>query len=602
MALLKLKAAIKEGRPHMKLNLKSTIAAPAGNNSCQKALNGIIGNTRRGIVVDKTLDPDSNNPVSNKPVSTALAALAGKIDAALQKPTGLTKTKLVGVGTNGQENIEIGENLTLANGKLAAGGSVSPTLNLIDFKNGGVRTTITEEEEQNIEKGLYNSVLYYDDSLGEAAEYSIYFPENAICNDGALLFSIYKLVVAEDGESSIASIRVYSLNIEAKNPNGTYPITIESMMEAPFGSDSIGSSNDISHRLNLMNEDLSAVRTSITEEEKHNISKGLYHSVLYIDSSLGEAASMSYRLPENAFHSNVNGRFGFSIYKVDSNYSITGARIYELRIGEQGSDGTYPITVSKITDLPFGGDNLLQKPSGLTKTELVGVGSNGQENIEIGDNLTLANGKLSATGGGGGSSDINYINASFTDEENFIGTFTGSINPDAVNIIKANLYDGHMPMEIVISSIQKLYGQTIQQIGYSCTGFLLVDGILEEIAVIQDPINGSKTINGQRHNIKNTYYHFISMIDSASNVSLYLTIQNTSKYTFSDDGLASYLSGKKVLANGNLHGVVPTYIAGEGGVIKIYYRTPGDSNINPTPDEYQDLSSFTITDLVSPVE
>lgn len=64
----------------MKLNLKSTIAAPAGNNSCQKALNGIIGNTRRGIVVDKTLDPDSNNPVANKPVSTALAALVGQLE------------------------------------------------------------------------------------------------------------------------------------------------------------------------------------------------------------------------------------------------------------------------------------------------------------------------------------------------------------------------------------------------------------------------------------------------------------------------------------------------------------------------------------------
>lgn len=41
-------------------------------------------------------------------------------------------------------------------------------------------------------------------------------------------------------------------------------------------------------------------------------------------------------------------------------------------------------------------NNSLQKPTGLTKTKLVGVGVNGQENIEIGDNLTLANGKLSA--------------------------------------------------------------------------------------------------------------------------------------------------------------------------------------------------------------
>ena len=51
--------------------------------------------------------------------------------------------------------------------------------------------------------------------------------------------------------------------------------------------------------------------------------------------------------------------------------------------------------------------NSLQKPKGLTKTELVGVGANGQENIEIGDNLTLANGKLSASGGGGSIDTLN---------------------------------------------------------------------------------------------------------------------------------------------------------------------------------------------------
>ena len=115
----------------MKINLKTTneaenaAATPICHQRGQRTVNGIIGNTRRGIVIDKTLDPDSNNPVSNKPVSTALAALAGKIDAALQKPTGLTKTKLVGVGASGQENIEIGDNLTLANGKLSATGGGS---------------------------------------------------------------------------------------------------------------------------------------------------------------------------------------------------------------------------------------------------------------------------------------------------------------------------------------------------------------------------------------------------------------------------------------------------------------------------------------------
>lgn len=49
------------------------------------------------------------------------AEVQGILNNSLQKPTGLTKTKLVGVGVNGQENIEIGDNLTLANGKLSSG-------------------------------------------------------------------------------------------------------------------------------------------------------------------------------------------------------------------------------------------------------------------------------------------------------------------------------------------------------------------------------------------------------------------------------------------------------------------------------------------------
>ena len=125
----------------MKVNSKTTNAA---NLIChqggQRTVNGIIGNTRRGIQVDQTLDPDSNNPVANKPVSTALAALAGKIDEALQKPTGLTKTKLVGVGASGQENIEIGDNLTLANGKLSAAGSSS--IPVVE----GTEAQLTDEE------------------------------------------------------------------------------------------------------------------------------------------------------------------------------------------------------------------------------------------------------------------------------------------------------------------------------------------------------------------------------------------------------------------------------------------------------------------------
>ena len=114
MVLLKSKAAIKEGRPHMKLNLKSTIAAPA-----DQTLNGIIGNTRRGIQVDQTLDPDSYNPVSNKSVSTALAALAGQLSGK-------------------QDKLTAGNNITIEGTTISAAGGGIPVI------EGTESTTTTE--------------------------------------------------------------------------------------------------------------------------------------------------------------------------------------------------------------------------------------------------------------------------------------------------------------------------------------------------------------------------------------------------------------------------------------------------------------------------
>lgn len=91
--------------------------------------------------------------------------------------------------------------------------------------------------------------------------------------------------------------------------------------------------------------------------------------------------------------------------------------------------------------------NSLQKPTGLTKTKLVGVGTNGQENIEIGDNLTLANGKLSATGGGGGSS-IPVIEGTITfNEGNNEYTVSLSKAPTGNNFIlyNQNYADNFLP-------------------------------------------------------------------------------------------------------------------------------------------------------------
>ena len=82
----------------------------------------------------------------------------------------MSKTKLVGVGVNGQENIEIGDNLTLANGKLAATGSLPST---IKFDEEGNRTVGKNlKVDGNIENsklttdknkdGLQASISWYD--------------------------------------------------------------------------------------------------------------------------------------------------------------------------------------------------------------------------------------------------------------------------------------------------------------------------------------------------------------------------------------------------------------------------------------------------------
>lgn len=226
--------------------------------------------------------------------------------------------------------------------------------------------------------------------------------------------------------------------------------------------------------------------------------------------------------------------------------------------------------------------NSLQKPSGLTKTELVGVGTNGQENIEIGDNLTLANGKLSATGGGG-SSEINVLQLNDDGE-----SYSGTLDINKLNVLKASYANA----PVVAINDHGVYGYYI---GFSIQGN---EGLVLDFGMLAD---GHFLIESHALQLLN-YSHFITMKNSANNIALYLTIQNTDETAFTAETLATYFADKKVLANGNLHGVVPTYIAGEFGIIRVYYMTPGDNNINPQPDEFSDLSSFEISDLVKPVK
>ena len=243
-------------------------------------------------------------------------------------------------------------------------------------------------------------------------------------------------------------------------------------------------------------------------------------------------------------------------------------------------DQTHKVGFQISNDANIKIQNSLQKPAGLTKTKLVGVGTNGQENIEIGDNLTLANGKLSASGGGSGG-DFEELTFS-NDWSSYTGTITGT-KPVIIN---------HGEGKTLLSQI------LLPNFGGL---FYYINITDDNITLSEIMVYGEETFKTDFKIMNQLYSHFITMTDSSNNVALYLTIQNISDDKFTSSTLASYLAYRKVLVNGNLHGSVPTYIYGDGNNIKVYYMTPGDNNINLEPDVYSDLSSFTIDDLVKPV-
>ena len=197
--------------------------------------------------------------------------------------SGATKSTLVGIGPNGQEQIEIGDNLTLVDGVLSAngggseggsGGNVSSRLNLM---NDGltVRTSITAEELKNIKKGLYNSVLYMDDSLGDDATSSLFFPENAIFMFGEFFFSIYKVALKETGSTISASIvgsYVYELLWDSEAAaDGTYPITINRVIEASNSGGSEASSGGIYfHSIHIIGEGIGYIYCNYYSNYPHH--------------------------------------------------------------------------------------------------------------------------------------------------------------------------------------------------------------------------------------------------------------------------------------------------------------------------------------------
>lgn len=135
------------------------------------------------------------------------------------------------------------------------------------------------------------------------------------------------------------------------------------------------------------------------------------------------------------------------------------------------------------------------RPGILDESYLLGAGPDGEEVIEIGDNLTLANGKLSATGRG-----VNFLQATLDEPDvwgYFEGTYTGTIDPNKVNV--AILPDPKNKYTLLTKITDEGVGSAT-------------------IITDRQPVTLSFANNEIHRSPAGTYFHFIHVQNSAVNI------------------------------------------------------------------------------------
>lgn len=286
---------------------------------------------------DKAID--AKLPTDLKATATSLSLLAGS-------------TKIGnGINLSGFEYDEATKTLKASGG---SGASVSPCLNLMDMttRPATIRTSITEEEKNNLDKGLYNSVIYYDESAGEFGFISAFFPEPLVYTE----FSIFNLTADRaTGKVTITGSSVYHIEVYNKNEDGTCPISIQKQkdLEATFGGGGGGGSADTS---TLTEKNVVIIEADATKDEpfiqKYHGIYGLYRitdcSITVTNDDRDDILFVGYPLIPR----DTEG-IGFlvgSIYmgthvpltlRPNHNYSFVGT-------------GTYKFTNGKIDATPYG--------------------------------------------------------------------------------------------------------------------------------------------------------------------------------------------------------------------------------------------------------
>lgn len=119
------------------------------------------------------------------------------------------------------------------------GKSVPPTLKLLDFATGKVRTTITEEEKTNLENDLYNQIIFpglIPDDL------QLFMPSKLIGDKSFDVHSFAQFNYVVSGDTfTINALSIYGYTFGEKDTNGNYPITIEKQFDINIGGSGGGS-------------------------------------------------------------------------------------------------------------------------------------------------------------------------------------------------------------------------------------------------------------------------------------------------------------------------------------------------------------------------
>lgn len=229
-------------------------------------------------------------------------------------------------------------------------------------------------------------------------------------------------------------------------------------------------------------------------------------------------------------------------------------------------------TAAEVQDIL---NNSLQKPTGLTKTKLVGVGVNGQENIEIGDNLTLANGKLSATGGGSGG-EINIIDITVNNQEEFdYGsevdfTLNSDIDPNKINIL--NLFGSYEIITNINVNDTDIRGY-FYNIGH------------EGVFSYGEIIGRDGSVIRSFYGIPIHYSHFITLTSSTLG-SINFNYPSLNGDILTIDSLKDSLEGKSITCSGYIDDggtkEIAQYIEGKTGVLTIGWFDPSDGSTGGT--------------------